>query len=437
MCRSLTLVLSLLLTSFIHADPNWPQFRGADASGIVKGNTLPAKWSSTENVAWKKNLPGEAWSSPIVWGKKIFLTNFISNEKVTAPRKGFYAPRQTKKPNGECSWMVLCLDSESGKMIWEKTAHKGIPQHTVHVKGSFASETPVTDGEHVYAYFGNVGLFCYDMNGKQLWSKKFDVVPTTMGWGLGSSPTLYKDRIYILNDNRKESWLLALNKKTGREIWKVQRQEKGSWATPYIWENSKRTEIITCAPGKARSYSLDGKLLWEIRKMSSICVPTPVAAHGMLYINSGYEFGGGARPVYAIRPGAEGDISLKAGEKNNEFIAWYQPRGGSYHPSTLVHGDYAYVLYSAGSIACFDAKTGKQLYKERLGGVFTASPWADKDKIYCLNEAGETFVVKAGSEFKLLEKNSLEDMSLATPAILGDQILIRTHSALFCIGSAK
>jgi outer membrane protein assembly factor BamB len=229
---------------------------------------------------------------------------------------------------------------------------------------------------------------------------------------------------------------VALDKFTGKDVWKVDRQEKSNWATPFVWENDKRAEIVTCGKGKVRSYDLDGKLLWEFGGMSSICVPSPVVAGDLLIISSGYEFGR-PRPVFAVRPGASGDISLKKDETSNEFIAWYREPAGAYHPTPLVLGEHLYVLYSTGLISCFEAKTGKPVYeRERLGGSFTASPWAYGEKIFCLSEDGATYVVKAGAEFELLGKNPLGEVSLATPAIADGRLFIRTAAAVYCIKSS-
>lgn len=432
MARSLlSMGLILLFTSL--ALSNWPQFRG-DKQGHATGTNLPDSWDTTKNVAWKTDIPGKGWSSPIIWGDKVFLTTVVDEAKAVAPKTGYYAPTDSKIPPGQHRWLVLCIDRNNGKVLWEKTAHIGLPAQKVHVKNTYASETPATDGERLYAYFGNQGLHCYDLNGKELWTKKWGSFDMRLGWGTGSSPMVYKDRLYVLNDNEQKSFLVALNKKTGEEIWRVEREESSSWATPYIWENPQRTELITCATKKVRSYDLAGKLLWELGGMSSICVPTPVTAHGLLFITSGYEFGK-PRPLFAIRPGASGDISLKKDETSNQFIAWYKDPAGPYHPSPLILGDYLYILESRGFLTCFDAKTGKEVYgKQRVGGsAYTASPWSYDGKIFCLSEDGETHVIQAGPEFKVLGKNNLEEMSLATPAIAGNSLFIRTFSKLYCI----
>jgi outer membrane protein assembly factor BamB len=242
--------------------------------------------------------------------------------------------------------------------------------------------------------------------------------------------------VFIVNDNDRESFAVALDARTGRQLWRIEREEKSNWATPYIWQNEKRTELITCGTKRVRSYDLDGKLLWEFGGMSSIVIPTPFSKFGLLYVCSGY-VGDKVRPVFAIKPGASGDISLKPGETNNEFIAWSQPTAAPYNPSPLLYGDYFYVLFDFGFLSCHDARTGRQVYeKQRIRKEttsFTASPWAANGKIFALSEDGDTFVFQAGPEYKLLHKNSLDEMCMATPAIAGDRLLIRTLTKLYCL----
>lgn len=426
-------LLILVLSAPVAGNENWPQFRGEHGTGLTGAAILADTWGATENVTWKVTIPGQGWSSPVTWGDRIFLTSFVSDAGVGAPKTGYYAPRDVSIPEGKHRWTVFCLDANTGETVWTKVAHEGRPEHSIHVKASYAAETPVTDGERVYVYFGNVGVFCYDLAGNEVWSHRWKAQPTRLGWGTGASPVLHDGRLYIVNDNEAESFLVCLDAPTGKEIWRVPRDEKSSWATPYTWEHDGRTEIVTTATGKVRSYDLDGKLLWELGGMSSICVPMPVEAHGLLFISSGYEFGK-PRPLIAVKPGAHGDISLKAGETSNEFIAWSHDDGGAYHPTPVAYGDYLYVLYSRGLFACFDARTGRDVYGlKRLGGNFTASPWANDGKIYCLSEEGVTSVVKAGPEFEILQTNSLDEVALATPAVTGNAIILRTLTQLYRI----
>jgi outer membrane protein assembly factor BamB len=413
----------------------WPQFRGPGSTGVVDDPSLPDKWSQTENVAWKTAIPGVGWSSPIIWGERIFVTTVISSADVEKPKKGLYFGGERKAPTDEHRWMVYAVDFATGKIVWEKEAHRGVPGSR-HLKNSYASETPVTDGERVYVYFGNVGLFCYDFSGKLLWSNAAKPAPTRYGWGTAASPILDKGRLYLVHDNDEHSYLEALDAKTGKTIWRVDRDEKTNWATPYIWEHGGTKEIVTPGTGRVRSYDLDGKLLWQFGGMSSISIPTPFSSHGLLYIASGY-VGDQVRPVYAVKPGARGDLTLAAGQTSNEGIAWYLPQGGPYNPSPLVYGDYYYTLLDQGFLTCHEAATGKLVYgKQRMdreSSAFTASPWAANGKIFLLSEDGDTFVIQAGPEYKLLWKNSLEEMSMATPAIARGSLVIRTASNLYRI----
>jgi outer membrane protein assembly factor BamB len=433
------LSLIILLQPAALANDRWPQFRGPQSSGVAEDATLPDTWSATENVVWKADIPGTGWSSPIVWGDNIFVTSVVSTLEGEKPKKGLYFGGERKAPEDAHRWMVYCLDWKTGRIRWEREVHRGVPTGPRHLKNSYASETPATDGERLYAYFGNLGLFCFDLKGKPLWAKKWGPFKTRYGWGTAASPVVYKDRVYVVNDNDEQSFIVALDKKTGAQAWRVEREEGSNWATPYVWETAARTQIITPGTKRVRSYDLGGKLLWELTGMSSIAIPTPLAKSNLLYVTSGY-VGDQHRPVYAIRPGATGDISLKQGETSNAYIAWYLPQAGPYNPSPIVYGDYYYTLLDRGFFTCHDAKTGKEIYgKQRIeagAGAFTSSPWAYNGKIFCLSEDGDTFVIQAGPEYKLVGKNSLGEMCMATPAIARGSLIIRTASRLYRISKS-
>ena len=429
---------ALLFTACVLAFGNWPQFRGPQSMGVVADDPkLPERWSSTENVTWKVDIPGTGWSSPIVWGDRIFLTTVISAASKEPPKKGLYFGGERGTPTDEHRWVVYCIDFKTGKTLWEREVFRGVPKQSRHLKNSYASETPVTDGERVYAYFGNVGLFVFDMNGKPVWSKNFDALNTLYGWGTAASPVLHQGRLYVVNDNESKSHLTAYDKKTGAVIWSVDRDEPTNWSTPFVWDNGKRVELITTGKKRVRSYDLDGKLLWEFGGMSSLVIPTPFAKDGLLYLSSGY-VGDQNRPVYVVKPGAKGDITLPKGQSSSEFIAWYYPQAGPYNPSPLVYRDIYYTLLDRGFFTAHDARTGAELYgKQRIdpaAGAFTASPWAYNGKIFMLSEDGDTFVVQAGKEYKLLGKNTLDEMCMATPAIAHSNLIIRTSSKLYRIG---
>lgn len=417
---------------------NWPQFRGPAARGVAENPALPQQWSATENVEWKIDIPGRGWSSPIVSGERVFLTTVVNQAEAEQPRKGLYfGGDRPVPPDSVHHWLVVCLDLASGRELWQRKVHEGKPAGPIHLKNSFASETPVTDGQRVYCYFGNLGVYCLDFDGQVIWTKAIEPQPTRFGWGTAASPVLHQDRLYLVNDNEQQSYLLALDAKTGDELWRVERDEGSNWSTPYIWQNAQRTEIVTPGTGQVRSYGLDGQLLWTLSGMSSITIATPYEYEGLLYISSGYVIDP-QKPIYAIRPGATGDISLTANQTSNEWIAWSQPQAAPYNPSTLVYRDRLFVLYDRGLFACFNARTGEEIYgKQRIPGgeAFTASPWAYNGMVFCLNENGETFVIPAEAPFDILHVNTLaeDDMGMATPAIAGDRLLLRTSARLYCI----
>jgi len=269
------MVIAAALAAPAGAEERWPRFRGPGALGVSEQAGLPETWSDTENVAWVTAIPGLGWSSPIVWDDLVILTSVVSSGEVEAPRGGLYLGGERGVPTEEHRWVVYGVDAASGAIRWEREVHRGIPPASRHLKNTYASETPVTDGEHIYAYFGNVGLFCLDMDGRLVWSLPLDAVSTRAGWGTASSPVLHDNRIYVVNDNEEQSYLLALSKETGAELWRVDRDEGTNWSTPYVWEHDAGTEIVTTGTGRVRSYSLAGELLWEIGGMSSIVAPTP------------------------------------------------------------------------------------------------------------------------------------------------------------------
>lgn len=439
MRRAALLACGLLLAiSGISAQQaQWPQFRGPNAGVIPDDPALPDTWSETRNIVWKTPVPGLGWSSPIVWDDHIFLTTAISDGNEKPPAPGLYDEHDHVKAAGAQRWVVYDIEFNTGRIRWQRELKHSLPPLLRHVKNSYASETAVTDGERVYVYFGSIGLItALDFKGNIIWSKEITPLNTQVELGTGSSPALYKDRLIVVHDNATKSEMMALDKTTGQEIWRIERDETGNWSTPLVWENDVRTEIITTGTRRVRSYDLDGKLLWELRGMSSLTIPSPFSKFGLVYISSGYP-GGELRPVYAVRPGARGDISLKEGETSNEYIAWHQPFLGTYNTSALVYGNYYYTLLDRGFLMCHDARTGKQIYgRQRISpesGGYTASPWAYNGRIFLLSEDGDTFVVQAGPEFKIIGKNTLDQMPLATPAVLRGSIIMRTQSNLYRI----
>lgn len=419
------------------AQDHWPQFRGPGAAGTSTNARLPARWSATENVAWKTDLPGRSWSSPIVWGGRVFVTAVVSTGEAEPPRKGLYfGGDRPEPPKAEHQWKVLCLDLATGRVQWERTVHRGAPRTPVHLKSSYGAETPVTDGDRVYALFGGLGLFAFTLDGVEAWSRPIEPRKMRYGWGTAASPVLHGGRLFFVNDNQEKSEMVALDAATGREVWRVDRDEESNWATPFVWAHGQRTELVTSGTGAVRSYDLEGRLLWSLKGMSSITIPTPQAGDGLLFVSSGY-VGDKLRPLYAIRPGASGEITLAPDQTSNDFIAWSSKVGGPYNPSPLFYEGRLYVLYDRGLVSCYDAMTGKVLYdRERLpdGFAFTSSPWAAAGRVFCLNEDGVCFVIRAGDAFELLHTNRLaeDDMCMATPALAGDRLLVRTAARLYC-----
>jgi outer membrane protein assembly factor BamB len=360
----------------------------------------------------------------------------IQPGQIQLPERGFYgAGGQGAVGAGVHRWVVYAIDFQTGRVRWEREVHRAQPSAQKHAKNTYATETPFTDGERVYAYFGGVGLFAFDMGGNPLWSRPMD--PLTMrGWGTGASAVVHGGRVFVVNDNDQRSSISAYDAKTGNVLWSVPREEGSNWSTPYVWEHDGGTEIVTTGSRQVRAYDVDGALKWHLAGMTTLHVPTPFASLGLLFVSSGF-LGDAVRPVYAIRPGAAGDISLKGEEKRNQFIAWSNPRLGTYVTSPLVYGDYYYTLMDRGFLLCHDARTGEEVYpRQRItaeASGFSASPWAYNGKIFALSEDGDTFVMQGGREFKLLGKNSLGEMALASPAIAQDSLILRTASKLYRI----
>ena len=457
---TVTVLLTLLLSVATDGEAQqWPKFRGVSAGNIADDPALPDTWSETENIVWKIDILGLSWSSPIVWDDHIFVTTAVSAaDDEVQPIPGLYDPGEhngSVPASGEHRWMVYDIDFETGAVRWARELHRVVPTMTRHLKNSYASETPVTDGERLYVYFGSIGVVAaLDFDGEVLWTKDTGTFNTLLAMATASSPALHEDRLYVLNDNTTQSFLTALDTVTGEEVWRVDRQEGGqTWATPLVWENRLRTEIVTSASSRVRSYDLDGRLLWELGGMSLLTTPSPFTSHGLVYISSGYP-GGSLRPVYAIQPGAAGDISiyeevasgLQEGfpgtrtYSQDDHVVWSYPLLGTYNTTALVYGDTYYTLLDRGFLTAHDAATGEEIYgRQRLeiGHGFTASPWGYNGKIFLLSEDGDTFVVKAGPEFEILHKNSLNEMSLATPAVARGSLILRTQSKLYRIAKRR
>jgi outer membrane protein assembly factor BamB len=336
--------------------------------------------------------------------------------------------------------VVFCYDLESGKRLWEREIYHGNPRGGRHVKNSFASETPVTDGERVYAYFTDYGLYAFDFNGKPVWATPFPRRATVRDYGTGASPALHNGRLYVLNDNEEQSFIAAFDASTGKELWRtpraIDRARKTSWSTPFVWENRLRTEVVTSGPGVTVSYGLDGRELWRINRMGAVAIQSPFAWNDTLFVTSG-STADDDKPIVAIRAGGAGNITPSEPANKNDHVVWYERvAGGTYLPTPVLYRNALYVLYSNGIFSRLKVETGERVFRSRVApgvAAFTASPWAYGGKVFLLSEEGNTYVVEAGDEYRLLGVNSLDEFTLASPALAGDRLLIRTQSHLYSI----
>jgi outer membrane protein assembly factor BamB len=351
---------------------SWPSFRGSQAAGVGEG-PAPTSWNAetATNVLWKTPIPGLAHSSPVVWGDKVFVTTAVSTEKDPTFRPGLYGDVDPVETKAEHSWRVLALDRKTGKVLWERVAHTSMPQVKRHPKATHANSTPATDGEHVVALFGSAGLFCYGVDGTLHWKKDLGVLDAgwfydpSYQWEYGASPILYKNLVIVQADLQRGSFIAAYDLKDGRQVWRTERDEIPSWSTPTVFETGKRAELVTNATKFARGYdALTGKELWRLAGSSEIVVPTPIASQGIVYVTSGY---GPGAPIHAIRLGAaNGDITLPEGKAASDAIAWSAKRGGPYIPTPVLYADHLYICSNNGVLTAYDAKTGAQVYRERV-----------------------------------------------------------------------
>ncbi len=445
----------------------WPQFRGPDSNPVGAHARLAERWSKKENVEWSREIPGRGWSSPIVTGGKVYVTTATTEGKSKPPQIGTeysneYAAELQKQglsmkeiierlterdielpKEVKLHYFLYCLNLKSGKVEWQKEFYTGQPPGGRHRKNSFVSESPVTDEKFVYVYVANLGLWAFDLKGNIAWTTPLEANPIYLDFGTGSSPTLAGNLLVIVNDNEKQQYIAAFDKQTGKQVWRTNRDlggksqppQRSGWATPFVWKHELRTEIVAVGPGEVVSYDLAGKELWRMSGMAGAPIPMPFAYDGLLYID-----GGRGKPLFAVRPGASGDISLKKDETSNAYVVWSQPRGGTYLPSPVAYEGAIYSLTETGILTRFDARTGKQTYKTRIdpdASAFTTSPWAYNGKLFCLSEEGQTFVISAGEQFQLLHVNPLDEMALASPALVGERLLIRTEGRLYSIRRGK
>ena len=416
---------------------NWPQWRGPDGSGISTEKNLPAEWSTTKNIKWKTPIEGRGHSSPIVWDNRIFLTTAIEGDVVPGAKaakhvlddKDFVHP-DSVGANKKHTFKVIAIDRGNGKVLWQSTAWEGTPYDDRHRKSSYAASTPATDGKLVYAFFGTEGLYAYDFNGKLAWKADLGKLGT-VGMGTGTSPILFENFVIVQCDeeNGAASFIVALDKKTGKEAWRTPRKVQVSWSTPLLVKTAKRAELITSGTESIVSYDpATGKELWTHKGVESNAIPSPVANSDMVYLVAGFP----AKIAMAIRLGGSGDLT---GTPN---VPWQYTKGTAYVPSPILYGDYLYLTTDRGILTCIDAKTGEVKYEGGripIPATFTASPVAFEGKILMTSEDGDTFIIKAGPKHEVIGTNSVGEPVYASPAIADGRIYIRGEKNIYCIGS--
>lgn len=421
---------------------NWPQFRGHNASGIAAGQDLPLEWdvATGTNILWKRSIPGLGHSSPVVWENRVFVTTAVGEGKEAYLKVGRYGESPDNPEDYIHHYKVYCLDAQTGEIIWEKTAYSGKPKVKRHIKSSHANCTPATDGKHLLVFFGSEGLYCYDLEGKLLWTKDlgyldagaFDV--PDIQWGFASSPIIYEDKAIVLCDVNNQSFITALDLETGEDIWRTLRDENPTWGTPTIHESKERTQVIVNGYKHIGGYEVEtGKAIWWMRGGGDVPCPTPVISGDLVFITNAH---GRMRPVYAIKLEAEGDISLKGNETFNRYIPWSYPRRGSYQPTPLALEDLLYVADNGGVLTCYAARTGEEMYRRPIGNEissYSASPVAADGRLYFTDEYGNIHIVKAGPAYEHLATNKMDEICMATPAISGKKLFIRARTNLYAI----
>jgi outer membrane protein assembly factor BamB len=427
-------VIVLLFASTAHGQ-NWPSFRGENASGVAAAAQPPAAWdiSSSRNIRWTRTIPGLGHSSPIVWGDRVYVTTAVPLEQASDEVKLGDVDSAGIDPAKDVvrhSWRLYALERATGRIVWERAAHEGVPRIKRHAKSSHASATPATNGTYVVALFGSEGLFCFDAAGKLLWKQDLGLMDVglvddpTYQWGPASSPIIVDNLAIVQNDRHKDSFLVAFDLATGKETWRSPRTEWPAWSTPALLHANGRAELVTNSPHFIRGHDpRTGKELWRVEDpKGEVKVVTPVASDGLMIVTGGYPSGG--RPIYAIRAGGQ--------------VAWRLENGSPYTPTPIVYQGVLYVLRDNGVVTTYEVKTGARIYQQRLAtgtGGFSASPVAADGRIYLTSEDGDIYVIRAGRTFELIGRNPMGQVCMATPAISGDMLIVRTRSVLYGIGS--
>jgi len=432
----LLLLIVIFLRGFGNAQTNWPQWRGTGGSGISSETGVPSEWSESKNIAWKTAIPGRGHSSPIVWADRVFLTTSIEGpivpgaEAVRHYRRGEeYLHPDSVGANHSYTMKLLCLELKSGRVLWEKTVYEGTVHDNRHKKNTYASATPATDGRFIYLSFEAEGVYCYDFDGKKIWKISLGKIAKG-GMGPGTSPVLYENLVILQCDQEygEGSFIAAVDKKTGKEVWRVSRDQRRSWATPLLIKTAQRTEMVTSGPNRIISYDPStGRELWSAPGVVSNPIPSPVAGQGLVFVTAGSD----AKRAFAIRLGGSGDL---AGTSN---LVWSYDKGTAYVPSPILYNEYLYLVTDAGAITCIEAGTGKVIYQTRIpmAARFTASPVAFEGKLLFVSEDGDSFILKAGPTPEILNANALGEPVYASPAIVPGRILIRGQDNLYCIAN--
>ena len=421
---------------------DWPSFRGREASGVSDKQNLPDTWNPAtgENILWKTPIPGLAHSSPIVWGDTIFVTSAISSRANATFKPGLYGDGDASDDRSPHRWMLYAIDKRTGRFRWERVAAQGEPRNKRHIKSTYASASPATDGRVVVAWFGSQGVFAYDMDGGLRWS--VDLGRVDMGaydipayeWGPASSPIIWNGLVIVQCDTQADSFLIALNAETGETVWQTERHELPSWGSPTIVMTAAGPELITNASNFVRGYNpKTGRELWKLGGSSKITAPTPIYSNGLHIIASGRA---PERPIFAIKAGARGDLTLANGATDSPQVAWSKTGRGSYMPTPLAYRGILYVLGNNGVFDAYEPETGKEVYRQRLplvGSGYSASPVAADGKIYLSNEDGEMLIVEAGATFRHIGTNSIGEMLMATPALSDGVMYVRGVATLFAI----
>jgi outer membrane protein assembly factor BamB len=425
---------------------DWPAFRGIAASGIAEGAPPPVTFDvpAHRQVKWRIPVPGLGHSSPIVWGDQVCTATAVSSKTDQELRVGLYGDITSVQDATEHRWMVMCFDKTTGAKRWDQVARTGVPQVKRHPKSTHASSTLASDGRHLVSFFGSEGLYAYDMTGRLLWSKNFGLldsgffmVPDAQ-WGFASSPVLHDGRVVVQADVQKGSFVAAFDVRTGQEIWRTPRSDVPTWSTPAVVTVGGRDQVVVNGWKHIGGYDLEtGKELWRMTGGGDIPVPTPIVSDGLIFITNAH---GKLSPIYAIRPSASGDITLKEGETSNAHVAWSYLRDGGYMQTPIAYQGVLYVCRDNGVLSAFDAKTGQRHYQARLGDGrtgFSASAVAAGGRLYYTSEDGDVYVVKAGPAFEILATNPLGEVAMATPAISDGTLFFRTRGHLVAVGGGK